>query len=319
MILINLGLFLLFLIILIKCAGYSIRYSSRIARAFHLPEFIVSFFIVAIISVLPEATISIVSALNGAPELGLGTLLGSNVGDLTLVFGIVALFSSGGIKVKSKILNDKFFYLILLLFPLILGLDGMYSRIDGAILVLVGALFFVRIYRESKKFKKKFVHKDEENEHTLKNFILLILSLIILAVSAFLTVRYAVNFANEAKIPEILVGIAILALGTCLPELIFSIRAVRKNHDELALGDILGTVITDATIILGIVALISPFSYALYNIYILGGAMFLAGLFAIIFMRSDKSINKTEGVILILFYILFLVVEFFANNFVNLK
>lgn len=318
MILVNLALFLLFLAILIKCAGYAIKYSSRMARAFHLPEFIVSFFIVAIISVLPEATISIISAIRGAPELGLGTLLGSNVGDLTLVFGIVALFSSGGIKVKSKILHDKFFYLILLLFPLILGIDGRFSRIDGAILVLVGVLFFVRIYKESKKFTKKFSHAEDE-KHTVKNIFLLILSLTILAISASLTVKFAVDFAHDAKIAEILVGIAILALGTCLPELIFSIKAVRKNHDELALGDILGTVITDATIILGIVALISPFNYALYNIYILGGAMFLAGLSAIIFMRSDKSINKVEGLILIFFYILFVLVEFFVNHFVNIK
>ncbi len=103
MIVINLALFLAFLILLIKCAGYAIKYSSRLAKALHFPEFIVSFFIIALISVLPEATISVISAFNGQPELGLGTLLGSNVADLTLVFGIVALFSSKGIKVKSKI------------------------------------------------------------------------------------------------------------------------------------------------------------------------------------------------------------------------
>jgi Ca2+/Na+ antiporter len=61
----------------------------------------------------------------------LGTLLGSNVADLTLVFGIVAFFSHGGIKVKSKILSNNLFYLVLLLFPLILGVDGRFSRIDG--------------------------------------------------------------------------------------------------------------------------------------------------------------------------------------------
>ena len=105
MILINLGLFLVFLIILVKCASYSIKYSSKISKAMHLPEFIVSFFIIALVSVLPEATISIMSAIQGDSQLGFGTLLGSNVADLTFVFGIVALFSSGGIKVKSKILQ----------------------------------------------------------------------------------------------------------------------------------------------------------------------------------------------------------------------
>jgi cation:H+ antiporter len=158
MIIVNLILFLIFLAVLIRCAGYAIKYSSRIAKTLRLPEFAVSFFIIALISVLPEATISVISAINGEPELGLGTLLGSNVTDLTLIFGIVALFSLKGIKVKSKILRNNFFYLILLLFPLILGIDGRFSRIDGGILLLLGVLFYAKIYRDSIRFRKKFNH-----------------------------------------------------------------------------------------------------------------------------------------------------------------
>ena len=315
MIIINLLLFLIFLLLLIKCAGYAIKYSSRLAKVLHFPEFIVSFFIIALISVLPEATISVISALNGEPELGLGTLLGSNVADLTLVFGIVALFSSSGIKVKSKILSNNFYYLVLLLFPLILGFDGKFSRIDGTILVLLGILFFVKIYADSHRFHKKFNHP--QKEPVFKSLSLLILSLGILLLSAFLTVKFAVNFAKDAKLPAILIGLTIISLGTCLPELIFSIKAVRKNHDSLALGDILGTVITDATIILGLVALISPFSYNPYNIYITGTAMFLAGIFVTAFMKSDRSINKREGVLLIFFYVLFVFIEFYVNNFLG--
>jgi len=317
MILSNLVLFLLFLFILIKCAGYSIKYSSKIAKALHLQEFLVSFFIIAIVSVLPEATISIMSAIEGNPNIGFGTLLGSNIADLTLVFGIVALFSSGGIKVKSKILRNDFFYLALLLFPLILGFDGKLSRADGVILVLLGGLFFYIIYKESIRFHKKF--NQAKRSPFLKSLILLILSLTILIASAFFTVKYAQNFANDIKIPAMLIGITVLGLGSCLPELAFSIRAIRKNHDELALGDILGTVITDGTILLGLVALIRPFTYNPLNIYILGGGMFLAGVFAITFMKSDKSINKKEGLLLILFYILFIFMEFFVNNVINLR
>ena len=316
MILINLALSLVFLFILIKCASYAIRYSSRLAKALHFPEFIVSFFIIALISVLPESTIAIISALNGNPEVGLGTLLGSNVADLTLVFGIVALVSSNGIKVKSKILGNNVYYIILLLFPLILGFDGRFSRGDGLILVLLGVLFFSKIYMDSRRYHKKI---KIVKEPFFKSLTFLILSLAVLLLSAFLTVKFAVNFANDANIPAILIGVTILALGTCLPELIFSIKAVKINHDGLALGDILGTVITDATIILGLVALISPFSYNPYNIYITGTAMFLAGVVVTAFMKSDRSINKREGVILILFYILFIFIEFIANNFLGLQ
>lgn len=312
MIALSLVLCLVCLFVLVKCASYSIKYSSRLARLMHFPEFVVSFFIVAFISILPESTISIISAIKGEPGLGLGTLLGSNIADLTLVLGIISLFALKEIKVESKILKNNFYYGILLLFPLILGFDGKFTRIDGLILVLVGGLFFAKMYSESRKFGKKMNHSKKES--TLKSILLLILSLGVLLASAFYTVKFALQFANEIKLPEVLIGLTIIAIGTCLPELIFSIKAVRKNHDELALGDILGTVIIDATIILGIVILISPFSYNVYNLYIIGTAMFLAGLVAITFMKTSRILSKLEGLILILFYIVFIVIEFFVNG-----
>jgi cation:H+ antiporter len=312
----NLALFVIFLIVLLKSADYAIKYSSKLSRALHLQEFIVSFFVIAVVSVLPEATISIMSAIQGDSQLGFGTLLGSNVADLTIVFGIVALFASGGvaggIKVKSKLLRDDFFYIVLLLFPLLLGFDGVLSRIDGGILITVGSLFFYKMYRESKRFTKKF--DQAKREPFKKSLILLIITLAILLTSALLTVKYAENFAKDIGIPAILIGVTVLALGTCLPELAFSIKAIRKDHDDLALGDVLGTVIADGTILLGIVALINPFSYSPNIMYVLGGAVFLSAVVSFAFMKSEKSINKIEGMILIFFYILFIFVQFFMNR-----
>ncbi len=314
MIIINFILFLVFLAILIKCAAYAIKYSSNVSRALGLPEFIVSFFIVALISVLPELMISIVSAIQGNPELGFGTLLGSNIADLTLIFGIVALFSYKGIKVKSKVLENHFYYLILLLFPLILGFDGRFSRVDGIILILLGLFFLGKIYLDRNRFHKK---SNKRRKPFLKSLLLLILSVGIILFSAFLTVKFAVNFAYDIKLSTVFIGLTILALGTCLPELIFSIKAIRKKHYDLAIGDILGNVLIDTTIVLGLVALISPFSYNPYNIYIMGTALFLSGIFVTIFMKTGKSINKLEGIFLILFYILFVFAEFFLNNLLN--
>lgn len=312
MILLNLGLFLLFLVILVKCAEYAIRYSTKVSISLKIPEFVVSFVIVALISILPESTISIISAIKGEPELGLGTLLGSNVADLSLVLGIATLFSPNGINVKSKILKNNFFYILLLLVPILLGFDGRFTRLDGLILFLLGMFFFIKIITDNKDISKK-IKKTNKND-VLKNLIKLIFVLGILLLSAYFTVKYALNFANEVKIPVILVGITIIAFGTCLPELIFSIKAVKKNKDSLALGDIIGTVITDITIVLGIVALISPFEFNTKNIYVTGTAMVLAGIILTTFMKTDKTINKKEGLIMILFYVLFVFVEFFINK-----
>lgn len=313
MIWINLILFLLFLAVLIKTSNYAIKYSSKIAKILHLQEFIVSFFIVALISVLPEATIAVISAIQGEPSMSLGALFGENIVDLTLVFGIVTLFSQNKIKIKSKILNNSLFYLLIFTFPLILGLDGIYSRADGLILLFAGILFYAKLYTESRRFRKKFKNGTKEGS-LAKNIFLFVVSLIIILIAASFTVKYAVKFAQNIKIPATIIGVTLIALGTCLPELIFSIKAVKENKDDFALGDILGTVMTDATIVLGLVALISPFSYNLSNIYVLGGARILGAIIITLFMKSEKSLSKLEGLLLVFFYIAFVFVEFFVNR-----
>jgi cation:H+ antiporter len=312
MVLFNAFLFFVSLIVVVKSAEYCTRYATQLAKMLHLSEFTVSFFIVALISTFPEATISIFSAINGVPELGLGTLLGSNIADLTLVFGIVALMSQKGVRVKSEILKKDFLYLVLLLFPIILGWDGFFSRMDGLLLVLGGVFFFYSLSMESRMFRKKWGNL--RNFHAIKNAFFLFLAIAALMISAEFTVKYGTDFAYDLRMPAALVGLTIISIGTCLPELIFSVKAVRSKHDSLALGDILGTVVTDATIVLGVVAIINPFSFKPALIYLTGFAMFFAGLLAIVFISSEKTLTKKEGVYLLFFYIAYLVSEFIANK-----
>jgi len=312
MIFLNLILFLISLLALTKSADYSTTYSHKLTKIFRLPEFIVSFFIVAIISTLPEGTISIISALKGTPHFGLGTLLGSNVADLTLVFGIVSLFSHTGIQIKSTVIRRNLPYLLLLVFPVILGFDGKFSRVDGILLVLLGLFFFFTLLMQSKIFRK---HGEVPNDkHIFKNLTLLLLSLVFLLVSAYYTIDFGTKFANEIGLPVVLVSMAFVSIGTCLPEMIFSIKAIKTNHDGLAMGDIFGTVIANVTIYLGIMCLISPFQFNPTLIYITGTAMALASIIVIVFFRTEKVLTKKEGIFLIFFYIIYLIAEFIGNK-----
>lgn len=310
--LLNFVLFAISLLVLVKSAEYAVNYSSKIARVFGISEFIVSFFIVSFISVFPEGTVSIISAINGIPEFGLGTLLGSNVADLSLVFGIVALYSINGIKVKSEILKNDLFYLILLLVPIILGIDGNVTQVDGMLLVLSGIIFLVTLSIQSKMFKKKY--NSARNHAWTWNLLFLLISLAFLIGSAYYTVKFGVDFANDLKLPPVLIALTMVSIGTCMPELIFSLKAVRTRHDELALGDILGTVIIDATILVGVVALLKPFEFDPKIIYITGVFMFIAGILVISFIRSGKILTKREGLYLLLFYAFSLIVEFAVNH-----
>ncbi len=306
--LLNFLLFIGSLLILIKSAEYCTEYASKVARIFHLSQFIVSFFIVSFISVFPETMISVISAVRGVPEFGLGALLGSNVADLTLVFGIVALFSTKGIPVRSEILKQDFMYLFLLLVPLLVGWDGYFSRADGVLLIMGGVFFLFTLSFQSKSFKKQW---SSVNHSLLFKYIcLLVLTLIVLIAAANYTVKYGTHFASDLNIPAVLVSITIISIGTCLPELFFSIKAIKQDQNALALGDILGTVIIDATIIIGLLGVIHPFHFNPHAIYVTGVAMFIAGLLTILFIRTNKVLSKSEGIYLILFYLVYLIVEF---------
>jgi cation:H+ antiporter len=309
----NFVLLILFLILLVKSAEYATKYSQTLSKKFHISSLIVGFFIVAIISSLPEGTIAIISAIQGVPEFGLGTLIGSNVTDLLLVFGLAALFSgSSGIPVKSRILKKDFFYLAILFFPVLSGLDGNYSRLDGVILLAAGLSFFFSLYIRAKMFKKENYHLSKKD--FIKNLALLIISLAVLIISSNYAIKYGVIFANDIHVPSILISLTIVSLGTCLPELAFSLKAVKEHHDELALGDVLGTVISDATIYVGIMALISPFSFDPLIIYITGFSMFFAGVISTIFINTDKTLSKKEGIYLLVFYGIYLIIEITANS-----
>jgi len=308
-------LFAVCMFIVVKSASLATKYSSKLAKTFHLSEFVVSFFLVAIISTLPEATISIISAFQGSSEFGMGTLIGSNVADLLLVFGVIAVFSGRkGIPVKSEIMKKNFFYLILLICPLLLGVDGGFSRIDGILLLLAGLSFFLTLTIESKNFSKDF--KTEKERGKFIDIIFFVLSLAALIVSAYFTIEFATDFAKTVNVPEIIISLFFVSVGACLPEFLFSLKSIKTNHESLALGDILGTVITDATVVLGIVAIISPFSFNPLVLIFTGGAMFLSGLFSIFFLTTDKKLTRKEGFILLGLYAVYMIIQIFLGKIV---
>jgi cation:H+ antiporter len=307
MIITDILLFFGFFALLIKGASFAIKQASFLARGFHMSEFTLSFFVIAVISSLPEAAISIVSSIEGSPAMGLAILLGSNIVDLTLAFGIIALFSYNGIHVKSTILRRDFIYVLLLMVPILLGFDGRLTRIDGVILMISGLVFFVSLSWESHVFKKEIAGL--RKKEVLKHVFLLFAGLAVVFLSSHFMLAYAEGLSREFGVSDLIIGLVVIAMGTCLPELFFGLRAVREKHDEFALGDILGTVIIDATIMLGIVALIRPFSFEPVLIYVTGLGMLVSGILVIVFIKIGKILTKKEGIALLFLYLLFLVTE----------
>jgi cation:H+ antiporter len=297
-------LFIVALVAIIKSADLAMRYSSLIAKDLKISKHLVGFLIVALISVLPEAFIAVMSAFQGEPSLGLGTLFGSNIADLTLVFALIIFFSKRDIKISSKIIKSSHLYLLTMSVPLLLGCDGHFSRFEGILLVVLGAVFYVWMLK-----KDKAIYQEITYSFKIKNLIYLLLSMALLLVASYMTVKHGIALAQGLGLSPIIIGILGVSIGTTLPELFFSIKAVRKKHYDLALGDILGTVITDAVIIVGIMALIHPFTFPVRSIYITGLFMLVATAILFHYMKTNRVLNRKEGILLALLYLVFIVTE----------
>ncbi len=306
----NFIFFFLALFFVIKAADYAMQSADKLASALNLSKYLVGFLLVAIISVLPETFISLSAAFQGNPSFGLGTLFGSNVADLTLVLVIIIFVSSSPLKIESHLIKNSFLYLAILAVPIVFGLDGYYSRLEGLSLVFLGLLFYLYLFKKSPSPKKK-----SKGSFSGKDFLGLLFFMGVLLVAANFTVKFGIDLALDLKINPILVGMLFVGVGTTLPELLFSLKAVKEKNHALAMGDILGTVITDATIIVGLLAMVNPFSFSQRIVYLTAMFMLFAAVLLFYFMKSGRAVTKKEALFLLFYYLVFVLLEFAVGNY----
>lgn len=297
------------LIVIMKGATLATKYAALLAENFRLSKYTVGFIIIAVISILPETFIAIDSALKGIPSFGLGTLFGSNIADMTLVFAIILILIGRSLKVEGKILKNRKLYPLFLLLPLILGLDGLYSRSDGLALMLIGGIFYYLALKDGVDNRVAM-----NGDHRLKNSLLLLLGMLMLLIGSHFTVLSATSLAKDMGINPILIGMMIVGVGTTIPEMFFAFKSIKKDDDSLAIGDILGTVLADATIVVGIIALIAPFSFPKTIVYVTGIFMVMASILLYRFMYTGRTLTKKEAILLFLFWLGFVLTEFAINK-----
>ena len=308
---------------------------TRMARYLALREFVLAFFVMAFAGTLPNLFVGINSALHGIPQLSFGEIVGGNVIDLTLAVGLAILIGNTTIQTKSKMVQTStIFTAVIAVLPLVLILDGSLGRGDGLILLLAFALYIFWLFSKEERFRK--VYKENKNEDGrgmrlidflrnrkepksirqfkvfLKDSGNVIVSLALLSVASWGVVRSAQVFSDALSLSLPMVGILIVGLGNALPETYFAIVSARKRQTWLILGNLMGSIIVSATLVLGIVVLISPirnidFSpFAIARIFLI-----ISAVFFLIVVRTDQKITKKEAILLIAIYIFFLLTEIF--------
>ncbi len=305
-------LFLLSCLVLVISGGYLVKLIVRIASYLRLSEFVVAFIIMAFSTSIPELFVGINSAISKNPVLSLGNVIGSNIADLTIIIGIAALLGKG-IKVKNPFIKkDSLLMFLIALVPILLIIfDKTLSRIDGIILISIFISYMWYLAKVRKEVMKQPI-KSNQNQRIL-NIFLFIVCLAVLFGSAHFVVKYATELAIELALPAVVIGLFLVAIGTSLPELIFEMKAVLAKKGDLAIGDAMGSVVCNSTLVLGITAIISPITNT--SLIFLSSAIFmvLVTLIFMMLMRRKKGLTIITSTGLIIFYILFVLFEFYTK------
>ncbi len=309
MIWINLGLFLLACAVLVISGTLLIKSLDVIARFLRISAFLASFLFISTSTSLPELFVGISSALSKNTAIALGTVIGSNIADLTLVAGVAILLGKG-LKIDSpKTKTDSLFMFFFALIPLVLMYLGKgISRLDGGILLAIFILNEWRMIRSRKRFTKHLKNKLKRG-YVVISVLFFIGSIVLLYVSSNFVVKYATLLSIDLLLPPILIGLFLIALGTSLPELVFEASAMMKGKGDYVLGDLIGSVISNSTLVLGVTALIYPIT-ANFILFLTSAVFMLVITFLFAtFVASSNKLSWRMGLTLLFFYIFFLIIE----------
>ena len=297
-------------VLLIKGADFFVEGSSSVAKKFNVPSLIIGMTIVAMGTSLPELAVSVTAAITGNNTLAVSNVSGSNIFNLMVVCGACALFAPLTIE-KNTLMKEFPFSIVCAGLLVVLGFIGMkLGRVDGIIfLVIFVAYLFWMIYSA-----KKARSETEEEEMAEEIKILPMWKCLLYIVGGMIAIKFGGDFVvNGASsiaagfgLSQTLIGLTIVALGTSLPELVTSIVAARKNEVDMALGNVIGSNIFNILLILGVAAAISPVTFIMENIIDII-ILIIMSTVVWIFAWTSKKINRKEGIIMLLVYVVYMV------------
>lgn len=291
----------------------------RIATFLGWKEFVVAFIVVAFASSLPNLMVGISSALQGIPQLSFGDVAGNNLVALTLGVALATFFSKTCLVADSRAIQATAgFTMASAVLPVILIWDNRLSRIDGIILLGFFFLYVFWLFSKKERFTKVYdghtVNPFKDFKNFLKDMAKVAIGVLLLVLSSQGIVRSAEFFASDFNMSLISIGILITGAGSALPELYFAVASAKKNQTWLVLGDLMGAVIIPATLVLGLVALISPFEVGNASSFFTARIfLVISAIFFFFSVRSGKLVCRKEAFVLLLIYIAFLASQTLLN------
>ena len=274
-----------------------------------------------IATTVPELFIGISSAYGGNPEFGFGNAIGSNIANIALILPIAVFVSGMVLNIRQAHFSRQTILILLSasLFPFLLGADGVLSRADGAFLLFLYGVYAVYIFNKRPTgvygFKNVLsrIVVNFEDRNVLKATTFAILSTILMLFAAHFLLKSSLLLAQTLGIQSFIIALFIVAPGTSLPELFVAMISIRKKEIDVLYGDIFGSLVSNANLVVGITALIQPIRISVFSNYSLSiAALIVTFSLFFIFSFTKKRFDKWEAAVLLGIYILFFLAETFV-------
>lgn len=306
--------FALAFLVLVYSSRILVRSLVSMAYFLRISDYAVSFIIMGFATSIPELFVALSAGVNGTPALSFGNIIGANILNVTLLLGIIALIAGGIPNRDQSIKTDAWIIFIIAVMPLLLIWDGKLDQPDGLILILLYFWYLNRLFKQQKILGKVLNHFGRNFQGVawvFKEVGFFVLGIaLLLAASAFI-VAQASELTKLLGLDLGIFGILIVALGTTIPELTFGLRSVLHKHEQMTLGNAIGSVAVNSSLILGLLALISPFSLEFIpNLKLSIAALVISLWLFNIFLTNDQPrITRKEGLILLVVYLVFAAVS----------
>ncbi len=317
-------LFAVGLVLLIKGGDWFVDGATGIAKRFNLPDIVVGATVVSIGTTLPEVMVSTTGALQGSGAMAYGNAIGSIICNTSLIAAISIVCNPGPVNVKSMKTPAIFFFLSAGLYCVASYFLGTFPRWMGFVMLGIFVVYMVLTVRNGMANPDAVEHEEEEGEakeRTLwQELVLLVVGAAVIAVGANLLVEHGQIIALGLGVPETVVALLFVALGTSLPELVTTITSLRSGHASLGVGNVIGANVFNLVLVSGVAVSLAPFDVPCEN-ELLNTGLNMSLVFEIPVMLgvmslmifpalATKKLHRWQGIALLCIYAAFCVCQF---------
>lgn len=317
----NVLLFAVGLVLLIKGGDWFVDGATGVARRFRLPDIIVGATVVSIGTTLPEVMVSATGAMQGQGAMAYGNAIGSIICNTALIAAISVACNPGSVNTKTIKMPVLFFFISAALYCFAAYGLGEFPQWMGFAMLAIFVIYMIINVRHGFRHLDEVETEEEESAEPRAfwlEIVLLVLGAAVIALGANLLVDHGTAIAQAMGVPETVIALTFVALGTSLPELITTITSLRKGHASLGIGNVIGANVFNLALVSGVAVSLAPFEVPVgkmlwgHNASLVLDMPLMVLVMALLTIPAltRKKLSRWQGIVLLAIYAAFCLIQF---------